>query len=234
MKAVMRQSRRNLLLILFYAACMGGLYYFDILNLISFETIKPYRNQLLAFVHQYAWISPFIYIIIYATLIALSIPVGVILTITGGFLFGSIWGTLYTVTGATLGATLLFLLAQTTLGQPLRDRAGPALTKLSKGFQENAFSYLLTLRLIPLFPFFTVNLVPALLGVPLRTYVIATALGIIPGTYVYTTVGSGIGAVFDRGEELNLQAILNPQIIIALVGLSLLSFLPMIYKKLKR
>ncbi len=105
---------------------------------------------------------------------------------------------------------------------------------MKKGFTENAFSYLLTLRLIPIFPFFVVNLVPAFLGISLRTYILATGLGIIPGSFVYVSVGTGLGSLFDRGESLNLKGILTPEILTALGGLALLSLLPVLYKKLKQ
>ena len=125
--------------------------------------------------------------------------------------------------------------AKTALGDALRDRAGPWLKKLEAGFHENALSYLLVLRLIPLFPFFVVNLVPAFLGVRLRTYVIGTVVGIIPGSFVFASVGAGLGSLFDMtmGNELELSGILTPEIVTALVGLALLSLLPVAYKKYK-
>ena len=130
--------------------------------------------------------------LIYATAIALSIPGGAILTMTGGFLFGVAAATLYAVIAATLGATVVFLIAKTALGDTLREKAGPAMRRMEAGFRENALNYLLFLRLIPVFPFWLVNLVSAFLGVPLRTYVVATAVGIIPGTLVYASVGNGL------------------------------------------
>jgi uncharacterized membrane protein YdjX (TVP38/TMEM64 family) len=137
---------------------------------------------------------------------------------------------LYVLIGATLGATAVFLIAKTALGEPLKAKAGPWLDKMAAGFQENALSYLLVLRLVPLFPFFIVNLVPAFLGVRLGTYVLGTALGIIPGILVFTFTGAGIGSVLDAGETFSVSAVLTPQIITALVGLALLALLPVVYK----
>jgi len=137
------------------------------------------------------------------------------------------------VVAATVGATAVFLVARSTIGNILRAKAEPALRKMERGFQENALSYLLVLRLIPLFPFWLVNLVPALLGVPLRTYVIGTFLGIIPGVLVFTFAGAGLGSVFDSTEGFSLASVLTPEVITALAGLSVLSLAPVVYKKLR-
>ena len=152
------------------------------------------------------------------------------MTIAGGFLFGTLFGTLLVVLSATAGAVAIFLVAKTSLGEVLRAKAGPWLQQFEAGFRKNAFSYLLVLRLVPLFPFFVVNLVPAFLGVNLRTFAITTLIGIVPGTFVFTSVGAGLGSVFDMGEEFSAAGILTPEVIIALVGLALLSLLPLVYK----
>ena len=173
-----------------------------------------------------------LFIGIYAAATALSLPGGAVLTVTGGFLFGGLIGTFWVVLAATIGATAVFLVAKTALGDSLRRKAGPFLKRMEAGFQENALSYLLVLRLIPLFPFFIVNLVPAFLGVGLRTYVIGTFVGIIPGSFVFASVGAGLGSLLDQPGELSLAGVVTPEIVIALVGLSLLSLLPVAYKKL--
>jgi uncharacterized membrane protein YdjX (TVP38/TMEM64 family) len=162
-------------------------------------------------------------------------------TIFGGFLFstvvdgipGTILAAAIVVIGATVGATALFLAARTGLGEPLRARAGPNLRRMEAGFRENAMSYLLVLRLVPLFPFWLVNLVPAFLGVPLRTYVIGTFFGIMPGTFVYASVGSGLGAILEAGESPDLGIIFKAEILIPLLGLALLALIPVIYKRIK-
>jgi uncharacterized membrane protein YdjX (TVP38/TMEM64 family) len=166
--------------------------------------------------------------------VALSIPGATVLTIAAGFLFGQLWATVLVVIAATAGATALFLLAKTTIGDTLRAKAGPWLQRMEAGFAEGALSYLLVLRLIPLFPFFVVNLVPAFLGVPLATYVIATFVGIIPGTFVYASVGAGLGSVFEAGGTFAPADALTPEIITALIGLAVLSLLPVAYRKLVR
>lgn len=201
---------------------------------LSFDTVKENRDRLTSIVQQNFVKAALLFSLLYILSTTLSIPGATVLTITGGFLFGQTWGTIWVVLSATTGATFLFLIARTALGESLRQRAGPWYDKMKKGFTENAFFYLLTLRLIPIFPFFVVNLVPAFLGVSLRTYILATGLGIIPGSFVYVSVGTGLGSLFDRGETLNLKGILTPEILTALGGLALLSLLPVLYKKLKQ
>ncbi len=198
---------------------------------VTFETLRENRQALTDFVEANIVVAVVLLMIVYAVATALSVPGGAVLTIAGGFLFGIWLGTAVVVTAATIGATLIFLIAKTSLGDPLRQRAGPWLKKMEAGFRENAISYLLVLRLIPLFPFFVVNLVPAFLGVRLKTYVIATFFGIIPGSFVYTSVGAGLGSMFESGQEFTASGILTPEIITALVGLAVLSLLPVGYKK---
>lgn len=200
---------------------------------VSFDVLKENRQNLLDLVAQYGVIAGLGYIAVYALVAAFSIPGGAILTITGGFLFGPFVGAAYSVVGATVGATALFLAARYAFADLLRAKAGPAIRKMEDGFRENAFNYLLVLRLVPLFPFFVVNLVPAFLGVTLRAYIFATFIGIIPGSFVYALVGNGLGAIFDRGEVPDKGAIFQPQFLAPVLGLAVLSVIPLIYKKMK-
>jgi uncharacterized membrane protein YdjX (TVP38/TMEM64 family) len=200
---------------------------------LSFETLRRHRAELLAFVERNAVLAPVLFVLVYAAVIALSIPGGAILTIAGGFLFGIVLGTILVVIGATAGATAIFLIARSALGDALRARIGPRARRMEEGFREDAFNYLLFLRLIPLFPFWLVNIVPALLGVGLGTYVVATAIGIIPGSLVYASVGNGLGAVFDAGETPDLGIIFRLEIILPIAGIALLALLPVGYRKFK-
>jgi uncharacterized membrane protein YdjX (TVP38/TMEM64 family) len=212
-------------LILFLALDLG--------RFISFDTLREHRESMITWVAEHWLMAASIYLLCYIAVVAFSLPGGAVMTMTGGFLFGIWAGTALTVVAATIGATLLFLAARTALGDALRARAGPALRRMEAGFQENALSYLLVLRLVPVFPFFLVNLVPAFLGVPLRTYVLGTFFGIIPGSFVYASVGNGLGAIFDRGETPDLGLIFNPEILTPLIGLAVLALLPVAYKKFK-
>ena len=205
----------------------------DLDRFVSFDTLSENRDRLLAFVDAHMLLAPLLFVLIYALVVGLSIPGGAIMTIAGGFLFGLWVGTVLVLIGATLGATAVFLIAKTALGDILREKAGPRVRKMEAGFREDAFNYLLVLRLIPIFPFWLVNIVPALLGVPLSTYVLGTFIGIIPGSFVYASVGNGLGAVFDAGETPDLGIIFQPAIILPIVGLAILAILPVVYKKLR-
>jgi uncharacterized membrane protein YdjX (TVP38/TMEM64 family) len=226
-------SLRRIWPLLALALAAVAVFALDLDHYLTFAALREHREALTAFVDRHMLLAGLIYIVAYALVIALSVPGGAVLTIAGGFLFGSVIATLLVVFAATLGATLVFLIAKTALGDPLRARAGPFLKRMEAGFQEDALNYLLVLRLIPIFPFWIVNLVPAFLGVPLRTYVLGTFVGIIPGSLVFASVGAGIGSVLDSGEEFSPSSVLTPQIVIALVGLAVLALLPVAYRKLK-
>ncbi len=199
----------------------------------SFQKLSDNRATLSDFVQHHAAAAAAIFILLYTVSVAFSLPGATILTLTGGFLFGVVMGSILTVCGATLGAILLFLAARMGIGEPLRRRAGPFLKKIEGGFRRNAVSYLLTLRLVPIFPFWLVNLAPAFLGVRLSTFSWTTLVGIIPGTVVFVSIGNGLGAIFDRGETPDLGIIFEPSILLPLIGLALLSLIPVVYDRLK-
>ncbi len=208
-------------------------WHFNLDEYVSFETLREQRQWLTASVAEYGILAALVYLVAYAVAVAFSLPLGLFLSLTGGFLFGEWFGTLYTVIGATAGATVLFIIAKSALGDLLRKKAGPWLARVEAGFQENAFSYLLVLRLVPLFPFWVVNLVPAFLGVPLRIFVLGTFFGILPGSFVYNLTGAGLGSIFDSGETFSAGSILTPEIIAALVGLAVLAMVPVLYRKIR-
>ncbi len=215
------------------ALAIVAVFALDLNRYLTFAALHEHREALAGLVADNVLLAALAFVVVYALAIALSVPGGAILTIAGGFMFGSILATLLVVFAATLGAAIVFLIAKTALGDPLRARAGPFLKRMEAGFQEDALNYLLVLRLIPLFPFWIVNLVPAFLGVPLRTYVLGTFIGIIPGSFVFASVGAGIGSVLDSDQEFSPSSVLTPQIVIALVGLAVLALLPVVYRKLK-
>lgn len=205
-----------------------------VLDLLSFDTLRDNRELLQDLVSSQPVLSILGFIGIYVIAVALSLPLGSILTISGGFLFGAIFGTIYVVSAATLGAVIVYLAARYAFYDVMRDKAGSAIRKMEQGFSENAFSYLMVLRLIPIFPFWLVNLVPALLGVKLRSFVLGTFLGIIPGTFVYASIGDGLGALFDQGKTPDLGVIFEPRILTPIIGLAVLALLPVAYKKLRK
>ncbi|MFQ6017319.1 MAG: TVP38/TMEM64 family protein [Kiloniellaceae bacterium] len=212
---------------------LGLFFAFGLDRYLSFEALHEHRAWLVARVDELGLLARLIFIAIYAIAIAFSIPGGAILTVAAGFLFGTLAAAGCVVLAATSGAVALFLAARTALGDFLRARAGPALRRMEAGFQKNALSYLLVLRLIPIFPFWLVNLVPAFLGVPLRTYVIGTFVGIVPGTLVYASLGSGLGAILDAGKTPDLKIVFDPEILLPLLALAILALLPVVYKKFK-
>jgi uncharacterized membrane protein YdjX (TVP38/TMEM64 family) len=199
---------------------------------LSFEALRDHRAQLAAFVAAQPALAVAAYLALYVAFTALMIPGALWITIAGGFLFGLAGGALATAVGATIGATLLFLVARTSLGEPLRRRAGPFLARLEAGFRENPFSYMLTLRFLPVVPFPVANIAPALLGAHLRDYVITTAVGILPGVVAYTWIGSGLGAAFDNGSEPNIGAFAR-QLLPAFLALAAVSIAPVLVKRLR-
>lgn len=212
-------------LILFFS--LGWYKYF------SFSALQKNHEVLEAWTKNNEVFSAFIFIIIYIVAVSFSFPGATLLTLTAGFLFGILLGTIYVVIGATLGACIIFLAARYAFADALNKRAGKWLKKLEVGFQQNAFSYLLFLRFLPLFPFWLINIIPGLLNVPLKTFFWATLLGIIPGSAVYVSVGNGLSSVFAKGETPNFGIIFEPQIIIPILLLAILSIIPIVYKKIK-
>ena len=218
------------------AVLLLGMAAFFALGLDKYATVdmlRQHRATLVGWVEARPLLAPLAYIAAYATVAALSLPAGAPLSIVGGFLFGAIFGTVWVVIGATVGATLLFIAARTAFADLLRAKAGPAVRRMEAGFRANAFSYLLSLRFLPVFPFWLVNLAAALLDVPLRVFVLATFLGIIPGSFVFVNVGSGLGAVLDSGEPITVMSVLTPKIMIALSLLALLSLAPALLRRFK-
>src|SRR6202049_1569311 len=234
---------------------------------LSFETLVRHRAGIDAFVagHYPAAVAAFV--ALYVAVAALSVPGAVVLTICGGILFGWLgrglcraagaprgdtlfgWlvGGLAAIAGATAGATIIFSIARTACGESLMRRAGPRAQSIANGLRSDAFSYLLFLRLVPIFPFWLVNLAPALVGVRLATFVGATALGIVPGTFVYALVGEGLdsviraeGAAFracvaagtsDCRLHFDMAAALTPQLLAALAALGLIALIPILLRR---
>lgn len=200
---------------------------------LSFDKLREQRTALQAFVADHRLYALLAFAAAYMAVTALSVPGATVLTLAGGFLFGVWLGGAATVVGATLGAVVVFLAARAAAGDFLRRKAGPAVARIEQGVRENAFSYLLSLRLLPILPFWLVNLASGFVDIPLRTYALATFLGIIPGTFIYAGVGAGLGAVFEGREALNLGVIFKPAVLLPLVALALLSLAPTVWKRLR-
>ena len=214
---------------------------------ISFETLVRHHDALQGFIAAHRVAALFGYIALYIGVAGLSLPAGAYLTIIGGFLFGTLLGGLAAIIGASIGAIVIFSIAQSALGEHLVRKAGPAAEKVAQGFRENAFSYLLFLRLVPVFPFWLVNLVSAVAGLRLATFATGTVLGIMPATFVFASVGSGLTSVMEAQERAYSACLaagradcrlafhpadaLTSQLFAALIALGLLALVPVLVKR---
>lgn len=230
--------RRLLPLLVILAVATAG--FFLLKEHLSFETLRDNRESLIAWRDGNYTVAALTFMAIYVVVVAFSLPGATVMTLTGGFLFGTFPGTLYNVLAATLGAIAIFLAAKTGLGDMLHrkmlEQAGDdsRMRRIESGLRRNEVSYLLLMRLVPAVPFFLANLAPAFLGVKLRTFALTTFFGIMPGGLVYTSVGAGLGDVFSRGETPNLGIIFEWPILGPILGLCLLAALPIIIRTLRR
>jgi uncharacterized membrane protein YdjX (TVP38/TMEM64 family) len=214
---------------------------------LSLETLVRHRAAIDGFVAARYSLAIATFVAIYVAAVALSIPGAAILTVTGGVLFGWLVAGLAAIVGATTGAAIVFLIARGACGEAILRRAGPLAEKLAQGFRADAFNYLLFLRLVPVFPFWLVNLAPAVVGVRLGTFVLATALGIIPGTFAFALVGEGLDSVIAAQEaayhaclsagrpdcrlDFSMAAVVTPQLLAALAALGVLALIPVVVRK---
>jgi uncharacterized membrane protein YdjX (TVP38/TMEM64 family) len=232
------------------ALAMAGAFGSGAHRLLSLETIVAYRDRLQSFVGDYGPFAVLAYAGVYVATVALSVPGAVFLTVLGGFLFGWFFGGAIASVSATLGAVLVFLIARTSIGDALVRKAGPRLQKLADGFREDAFSYLLFLRFLPIMPFWMTNLAPALFGVRLETFATATMIGILPATFTFATAGAGLDSVIaaqkasfqackaagDRqcSFDLDIWALLTPQIVAAFAALGVIALIPVVVRHWRR
>lgn len=233
--------------LLLIAAGMVAALYFRPDKSFSPEQILARKEELTGFAMQHLALAAALFVAVYALCVALSVPGAAFLTLAGGFLFGSWLGASLAVVAATAGAVAVFLVADSSLGRVLRARAGPWLDRFRAGFEADAASYLLFLRLAPVFPFWLVNIAPALLGVRLATFAWTTFLGIIPGTFVFALAGASLDMVVEEHArvyqaciqtgaagcrlKLSLGSLLSPAMLAALTGLALLSLAPVLVKR---
>lgn len=201
---------------------LGGFYHY-----LNVEEVIARKDELQTLINDNPVMAALGFGILYALIVALSLPFASFLTLTAGFLFGFIWGALIVAIGATTGATAIFLIARSSAGAILREKAGKLYQKIGNEMRENAVSYLLFLRLVPLFPFFLVNIVPAFFDVKTRTYIWTTFIGILPGTMIYVNVGRSLGSVENPSD------LVSPDLIISVALLGVAALTPILYKKWK-
>ena len=224
----------RLLPLLVLGACFFGFFWLGLDRYLSFQALKDHKDLLSQWRDENYFMAALLFVGAYGVLRGISVPVGLWMTLAGGFMFGTVVGGFLSLLGASLGALAIFLVARYTLAEVLKEKCGTAISKMEAGFKENQLSYMLVLRLVPLFPFWLVNLVPAFLGVSLRIYVIGTLFGMVPGALVYASVGNGLYTVFESGSQPDLGVILSPNIFLPIMGLAALALIPVIYKKLSK
>ncbi|GKY89165.1 TVP38/TMEM64 family protein [Sinisalibacter aestuarii] len=233
-KAKARALRQAPFLVILAVAGLGFVF---LRPWLGFDMLSDYRDELMHFVAGHYWRAALAFMFIYILIAAFSLPGATLTTLTGGFLFGLFPGVLFNIAGATLGATGIFLAARMGYGERLAARIdaseGPV-HRLKQGIDESQWSVLFLMRLLPIVPFFVANVVAALLNVSLWRFFVSTALGIVPGALVYTSVGAGLGEVFEAGERPDLGVIFAPHILWPLIGLSLLAALPIFMKLMRR
>jgi uncharacterized membrane protein YdjX (TVP38/TMEM64 family) len=220
-------------LLILVAAALVAVLASGVLDHLSLATVQARRAEMVAFAAAHPVATPLLYIGLYILVVSLSLPLALLFTLTGGLLFGPLWGGLAAVTGATLGSTVMFLACRTAIGDWLRRKAGARLQKIEQAILADAFSCILALRLIPAFPLWIINIGAGLVAIPLRTYVTASFLGMIPSSLVYASVGSGFGHVLAKGGSIDITVLTEPQVWLPLVGLGVLALIPMLYKRLR-
>ena len=209
------------------AAGFVAAYSFGLGEYLSLDALQTHKDALQNTVTQNPVLAGLAFVLAYTAAVAFSLPVASLLTLLGGFLFGLILGTVLVLTGATLGAVLVFLAARSAFGTTLRQKAERFTGKFGDKLNANPVGFLLFLRLVPLFPFFVVNIVPALFHIPLRTFVWTTFVGILPGTAIYVNVGQALGSLNNLGD------IISPQTLVALSLLGALALVPTLYNHFK-
>jgi len=221
------------LLVVLSVAVIGA---FTLRDYLSFDTLRDNRESLLAYRDQNFLGLAVMFIAIYIAIVAFSLPGAAVASVTGGFLFGLVAGTVFNITAATIGAAAIFLAARWGLGEMLTAKLEASegrLKAFKTGLRDNEVPVLLLIRLVPAVPFFVANLLPALVGVRFRTFLWTTAVGIIPGGTVFTWIGVGLGEVFDRGGEPDLSLLWEPHIIGPILGLCVLAALPIVINTLR-
>lgn len=222
---------KRLAALLGFAALLGLFFAFDVDRLISYQGLAENEAALKQAVAQYPPLTGLAYMTIYVLAVTFSLPGALWLSLAGGLMFGTWAGGLMIVVSATLGASGLFVVARYIAGDSLRAKAGPALARFEASFNRDAVSYLLILRLLPIFPFFVVNLGAALVGVRYPIFALTTFFGIMPGTFVFASIGNGISVLLQRGEQPDLSVMTSPEILLPLIGLAVLSLAPMVWRR---
>jgi uncharacterized membrane protein YdjX (TVP38/TMEM64 family) len=201
---------------------------------LALDLLRRHHGWLLGFVAGAPTLASIVFMAIYAAAVAVSVPGVAVLTVIGGYLFGWFHGAALVLIAATVGATAVFLLTRSALGDGVRARAAPAWQRFAEGFRRNALSYGFALNLVPIFPYALIIVVPAACGVRLPTFVAGLLLGLIPGTFLFARLGSGLQDVLMAGGPLRLASFVTPEIVLSLGGLATLALLPVVWRHIRR
>lgn len=222
----------RLLLLLLLVIGIVLIFHFHLINYFTLSSLKKYHLVWHAWSKQHYVLSVLVYMLVYILAMTFSVPGATVLTLTGGLLFGPI-AIIYVLISATTGATILFLIVRTALGEYLASQASGWVVQMEKGFQKNALNYILALRLIPLFPFWAVNIAAGLLAVKLRTFVLATFFGIVPASIIFVLLGNSLNQFFVNEQSPSLNILFQPSIFLPLVGLAFLALFPVVLRRRK-
>lgn len=224
-------SKRIIVLMFIAGLAVTGGYALN--DVFSIDMLRLHRAELLSITQSHKVLAALLFVSLYSVIAGLSLPGAAIASIAGGFLFGLMLGTILNITAATLGATSLYLAVQWGVGESFvrrLDALEGRSDKIVSRLRKNEVSVLLSLRLVPVVPFFAVNLLAAISRVGFRNFVLTTSVGILPGAIVFTSIGVGLGSVFDQGAEPDLSVLWSPQLLFPLLGLAALSLVPMFWK----
>lgn len=224
---------RRLVPILLLVAAFVAAWQFGWADQLSWADLSRHAAMLHRLVAEWPILAASTYILAYAVAVALSVPEGAALTVFGGVLFGTTMGGLLAIIGATCGAVALFLIVRNLLADAVAARAGKLIARIRPGLERDGFNYLLAIRLVPVVPFWLVNLAPALVGMRLGPYALATLIGIVPSTFVFASIGAGLAAVLASGGQPDLSEVLSLRVLLPLAALALLVLLPVILRRAK-
>ncbi len=224
----------RLFLLLIIASLLLAVYYFGFSEHLALSQLRQNYRDLKQLAEAHPAGAAALYILLYTLVVTLSIPGAIYVTLLGGFMFPQPFSTIYAIVGATIGAVIIYSIVRFLFGTSPWKGVNRYVDQMEANFKEDAVSYLLFLRLVPLFPFWLVNIAPACVGVSIFTFTWTTIIGIAPATFVYTQVGSGLGFILESGETFSARDIMSVNVIITLVGLGILAILPVIFKKFKK
>lgn len=224
---------RKWFLLALLTCLLVAFFYFDLKQYLTFDTLKKYHKVALSWTQDHYLPAVAIYLFIFIGLIACAIPSATFMALFGGFLFGSI-AIIYATIGTTLGGFILFIAIRTALGKSIAAKSTGWLKNMEEGFHKNAFNYLIMMRLVPVFPCWISNISAGVMNVPIKTFLLATTIGVFPSTAIYVMVGRGLDTFFSSGKTPTVDLLLTPSLFIPLLALAIISIIPIFYKRFNK